>query len=90
MANVSKKALKRFIKKMVLVWAGACSLALGVLGIILPVLPGIVFVFIGLILISRGSSTFRGLLFVELLISKTRHQAKQSQNRIFQKILTLL
>lgn len=59
------------VKQVTFSFFGTILIVIGFLGIILPVLPGWILVFVGLILITLESPTFDS--YVNKLVSKNRH-----------------
>ena len=58
----SSLSFKQIIVKAVLVVVIGLCLILGIIGLILPVIPGILFLFIGAILLSKLSTRFASYL----------------------------
>ncbi|MFT4886607.1 MAG: uncharacterized membrane protein YbaN (DUF454 family) [Pseudohongiellaceae bacterium] len=63
------------IRKTVLIMLIGACLVLGVIGLILPVLPGILFLFIGAMLLSKLSTRFAGLLKQSTWAQKWKRRA---------------
>lgn len=90
MTNFNGQILKNFIKKAIYVWTGICSILFGIVGTILPILPGLVFILLGLILLSKGSSSFKNIIIMQFILDETRKRIDNSQSQAFKKLLTLL
>ena len=88
--TTSAKILKNYAKKVVLVWTGVCSVIFGIAGTILPIVPGLVFIFAGLILMSRGSATIRNFFLMEIILTETRKRVGISNNVALKRLITLL
>jgi uncharacterized membrane protein YbaN (DUF454 family) len=58
----SNTAFAQLIRKTAMMAAIGICLILGVIGLVLPVIPGILFLFIGAMLLSKLSTRFAGLL----------------------------
>jgi uncharacterized protein len=54
--------MKEIIKRVLILSLGWFFIILGIIGLFLPVLQGILFLFIGLIILSRASKTVRNWL----------------------------
>jgi hypothetical protein len=82
--------LKRVIKRWTILTLGVAFLILGVLGLFLPVLQGILFLLIGMILLSRESEWVRR--HVERLrarhpgIARTLDTAEARAERLWQRV----
>ena len=87
---MNKEALYIFIKKVALVWTGLGSLLFGVACSIIPFIPGFIFVFLGIILITRGSETIRNFSLMKIARKQIKQKLLLNDNFIFQKLLILM
>ena len=90
MPKMSKEALYIFIQKAGLVWMGLCSLLLGIACSIIPFIPGFIFVFLGVILITKGSETIRNLSLMQIIRKQIKKRLLLNNNLIFKKLLILM
>lgn len=90
MPKLSKKALIKFIKKASLVWLGLISIMTGVACSIIPFVPGFIFVFIGLALISRGSETVHNLKITKATLKEFKKRISKMKIPHIHKFLSLL
>ena len=90
MPKMNKEALYVFIKKAGLVWMGLCSLLLGIACSIIPFIPGFIFVFLGIILISKGSETIRNFSLIQIARKQIKKRLLLNNNFVFKKLLILM
>jgi len=83
------QAIKIFIKKAILIWSGACLIVLGIAGIVFPVFPGIILLFIGLIFILRGLGRTKERKYLKGTLKNIILKLKIN-NSLFNKIIALL
>lgn len=87
MTNLNGKVLKTFIKKVAYIWSGVCLILIGIVGIVLPVLPGIIFVFLGIVLLSKGSSRIKNAQHIRRLFKISKDILEKSPNIKFKSII---
>ncbi len=82
MAKLGRDQLWMIIKKALFIWAGICLIAVGLVGMILPIFPGVIPLAIGVILIAKGSRRFRKHHYVKSFLMNIRQRLKKQKGWI--------
>jgi len=85
MPKLSRIEFIRFIKKALYIWAGICFFSIGFVGIIFPILPGFLFMIVGMAFLAKGSKRVRRQGYVSRTLQNFRKHRKH-QNSMIRKL----